>query len=117
MRPLTKLKLKDAAVAIGAIIGSLILLFTSGCAHTSVLVEADHVSHISQHEPFTNNPTNYGYDAVSVGLRFRPAKGLTVDLLDGRVLEGYYAGSNSYGALVGPREVFTGRITYEWPLR
>ena len=80
-------------------------------------LEADHVSHASQHAPFTREPTDYGYESLNAGLRWRPVQGLTVDALEGAVLNRHYCDTNSYGAMVGPREVFTARVTYEIQVR
>jgi len=96
-----------------AIAGALL----TGCSHTAVLLEADHVSHASQHAPFTREPTDYGYESLNAGLRWRPVQGLTVDALEGAVLNRHYCDTNSYGAMVGPREVFTARVTYEIQVR
>jgi hypothetical protein len=77
-----------------------------------------HVSHSTQH--FGANPTNYGYDALSIGAKWRPLKNLSRSVSEGVILESRCHtadGEREYGALYGPREVFTGKIAYEIPLK
>jgi hypothetical protein len=102
---------------------SLIALL-SGCSalHTlepnTLPIELTHVSHSTQH--FGSNPTNYGYDAVSIGAKWKPLKNLSITVSEGVILEKRCRtadGEREYGALYGPREVFTGRISYEIPLK
>lgn len=84
----------------------------SGCSALrphSVLIEADHVSHISQH--FGPNPTNYGFDSINVGLKWTPTKHTYFEILEGAVLE--KKDGEAYGALAGPREVFTAKAGIE----
>lgn len=101
-----------------ALLAAFVLIMLTGCAAlrpAAVVTEFDHVSHATQH--FGPSPTNYGYNAVSAGLRWRPVQGMTVDLLEGVVLEGQDGSEDCHGGLWGPREVFEGRIQYEVPLR
>ena|ERR1700757_3752321 len=96
----------------------------SGCSTLRTLepnaipIELNHVSHMTQHEPFNAHPTNYGYDALSIGAKWRPLKNLSISISEGVVLERQAPdGEREYGALYGPREVFNGRIAYEIPLK
>lgn len=81
---------------------SLVIYLLSGCSTVRPLAEYQHISHATQH--FGSNPTNYGWDVASFGIRWRPAEGVTVDLL-----EGY-----SFEEMNGRHEVFTGRVTVEF---
>jgi hypothetical protein len=88
------------------------VLLVSGCEtigqyQVRPLVEMEHVSHALQHvdKDVTNwncSP-NCGYNLYSIGARWRPFSGFTVDLLEGYTKD----------QLHGQKEVFTGRITWE----
>lgn len=88
----------------------------SGCALApqALRLEADHVSHLTQHAPLTDHPTNYGYDSVNVVAHWTHSHWY-LDVSEGAVLEACDA--DYCGALAGPREVFTARAGYEFPLR
>lgn len=100
----------------------------AGCASlrdlepSSIPIEVTHVSHLTQH--LDSNPTNYGFDSVSVGLRWRVGN-FSATVLEGVVLENartWTVDSTGqqiplHGGLLGPREVFTGRLSYEIPLK
>lgn len=96
----------------------------SGCSALRTIepntlpVEFTHVSHVSQH--FGPNPTNYGYDAFSIGAKWLPIKNLSLSVSEGVILEPGHCAANGaleHGALDGPREVFTGRVAYEIPVK
>lgn len=104
----------------------LMLLLLNGCSvmHTlepnALPIEFDHVSHLTQHEPFTNRPTAYGSNEVMLGAKWQPLPRFSVTLSDGITLGSTYTAPNGvqwHGSTVGPREVFTGRIAYEIPLK
>lgn len=83
------------------------VLLCSGCAAlkpTSIPIEVEHVSHITQH--FGPHPTNYGYDDVSVGLKWKRGN------VSVQVSEGYVK-----NLLDGIHEVTTAKLTYEIPLQ
>lgn len=80
---------------------TLILLLLSGCAHLSIPIEAQHLSHVSQH---FEQGTSHGAETFSTGLRWR-GSGVTVDLLDGWT-----------SGIDGRHEVFSARIATEIPL-
>lgn len=91
-----------------------------GCASlepNSVRVYGEHVSHVSQH--FETQPTNYGYEAISVELHYQ-RKGWFADIAEGVQLgarDTHVHGADSYGGMLGPRELFTARAGYEFQLR
>lgn len=102
---------------------SLVVLLT-GCStlHTlepnSLPVELTHISHLTQH--FGASPTHYGYNALSIGAKWVPVRNLSISVSEGVILDSRYRtadGEREYGALYGPREVFTGKIAYEIPLK
>lgn len=98
-------------VSIGAIVA------LSGCAAVrpnNIRLYAEHVSHVSQH--MGSNPTDYGYNTINLELHYEH-KGVFSD-----IAEGYNLGAKSdwglgYGALVGPREVFSARIGYDFKVK
>ena len=99
----------------------------SGCTAlkpVSIPIEVEHISHLTQHEPFTDHPTNYGLYTVSAGLKWEPAPHFTITLMEGiNVNRGWQWREPDgetvpfHGGLMGGRETFQGRITYEIPLR
>lgn len=92
------------------IFGAVILTASvAGCAElkpVSIPVEIEHISHLTQHAPFTSNPTNHGANVVSAGLKWR-VNGVTI-----QVMEGY-----SPDPIDGLHELFTAKAAYEIPLR
>lgn len=78
----------------------------------AVSLEAEHVSHISQH--FGAHPTNFGYDDLMLAARWRRGR-FHWRLADGMVLEAQDPRVNEkcYGGLWGPREVFEASAGYD----
>lgn len=139
---LSRSKTALVALAIG------ILSSVSGCTalgppQAEVKVYGEHVSHITQHEPFAADPTNYGYNTVNLALTIETQResGPFLTLADGYNLTsgGDYTLSDvgpcadysgpgqcmqygdpyrvrEYGALAGPREVFSARLGWRWVL-
>lgn len=106
---MTSTLLLTAALIVG-------LIGVAGCAAllpSAALVELAHESHIGQH--FQSQPTNWGVDTLSAGLKWTPLPHTAVVIEDGLALES--CNSFACGALVGPCEVFDARITTEIPLR
>jgi hypothetical protein len=107
-------------VGVVAFIG-IFLMCVGGCTElrpVSVPIEVTHVSHLTQH--FESGKQDYGYNAASIGLKWKLDPHLELVLSEGVVLDKeHYYGDNTKacGSLGGPREVFTGRVTYEIPLK
>lgn len=87
------------------------MMMIGACSYAprQVSIEADHVSHLTQHRPFSDHPTNFGYTSINVIARWHKrhvyaelSEGLVLNARDGR----------SFGGLWGPREVFTARLGY-----
>lgn len=76
-----------------------------GCAlePAAVSVDVAHVSHITQHPPFTAQPTDYGYGILpEVTVRWQQGR------FHAQLSDGYaFKGNNGSPA---PREVFTGSV-------
>lgn len=79
-----------------------VMYLLTGCGSVRPLADYSHLSHTTQH--YGDNQTNYGFDILSGGIRWRPTPGVTIDLL-----EGY-----SKQEMHGRHEVFTGRVTVEF---
>jgi len=77
----------------------------------------EHMSHATQHEPFTDHPTSYGADIIGLSVGYSLGHNLRLDLSEGYTLEHYYPNSSSYGEIVGPREEFTGRLSYQFTVK
>lgn len=81
---------------------------------------AEHISHATQHPPFTRHPTEYGLEAIfgSVTLEAHSDSGWYMTLAEGLNLNSrWHAGRVvGYGCLLGPREIFEARAGYRWTL-
>jgi len=87
-------------------------LALSGCvlAPDYLKIEGEHTSHLTQHEPFTDHPTNYGYSGMGVLAKWeakRPGSKLYIELGEEVTLE----------PLDGRHEVFNARAGIEIPLK
>lgn len=99
---------KEAAKVIVAFA---IVLTSGGCAQlkpAAIHFEAEHTSHITEHQPFTNHPFNVGYESLSAGFRWQPSRNVSLIVVDG------YLPRTKLDTL---REVFQARLTYEIPLK
>ena len=97
-------------------------LLLTGCASvqhavepTSIRVYAEHVSHLTQHAPIASEPTDFFYNTMNVEAHWQH-KGVFLDVAEGVSLQGRdtHVPWQEYGALIGPREVFTARAGYEF---
>jgi hypothetical protein len=77
----------------------------TGCAGTfSIPIEAEHMSHLTQHFHPDGQPM-HGAEVISTGIRYRE-RYVTVDILDGWT-----------DGIDGRHEVFTARFSAEIPLQ
>ena len=101
------MKLKELAqlVLVVSII-VLLALIMAGCTTVRPLTEISHTSHLSQHfgHPTNCGGSKCGWNVVSFGIRWRPVRGMQVDVLDGYSVE----------PVDGKHEVFQARLQYEW---
>jgi hypothetical protein len=88
-----------------------VLFFLTGCAGLSVRPEFEHMSHLSQHEPFTDHPTGYGENIANLIVHWQHGP-LYVEAGEGIALAPYYPASQSFGEIVGPKEEFSFRLGY-----
>src|SRR5271165_5456516 len=109
---------KWTAVTTAALIAALCL---TARAHAfdlypdALAIEAQHVSHVTQHQPFTATPTNYGYEAIDLALKWRYGP-LQLVVSDGLILGTcvrYTATLQTCGSSIGPRETFNARVSYD----
>jgi hypothetical protein len=91
----------------------------SGCAiaPNTVTPEVTHMSHASQHEPFTDRPTSYGANIADVSVGWELSRHVTLTLAEGINLNRHYPSSDEYGDIKGPREEFTARLGYAFRVR
>jgi len=85
----------------------------SGCAALpdTVRPEFEHMSHLTQHRPFTDTPTDYGADLVNLMLHWDLGR-WQLEMGEGFAVDhGYPA---SVGEILGPREQFTFRVGYSF---
>jgi hypothetical protein len=105
------IKLTSATAALAAL---------SACAvlPDTVTPTLEHMSHATQHAPFTAHPTEYGANIAQLEAGWTLAPHLTLTLAEGIALDRRYPGTPSTGELMGPnREQFTGRIGYTFNIR
>jgi hypothetical protein len=94
----------------------------TGCALApdSIRPELQHLSHVSQHQPFTDSPTNFGATMATVMAHWdiphayvEVGEGIVLDSLSARNA----AGETAYGEIEGPREQFIGRVGLIIPVK
>ena len=107
--------MKALAIIVGA-------AYLSGCAAlipNTVTPELVHESHATQHEPFTQDPTNFGSDLVDVSVGWNLPRGFHLELAEGISIDKHYgtAPNQAYGEIAGPREQFIGRIGYQFKVK
>ena len=86
----------------------------AGCAALpdTVTPELEHMSHATQHAPFTAHPTAHGANMANVVLGWELGSRLNLELAEGRSLDRHYPASDQWGEIQGPREQFTARLRY-----
>lgn len=94
----------------------IVVSFMQGCALTPNYIEPEieHMSHATQHEPLTNNPTHYGAEIASVVVGW-DVHNVSIQLAEGVALDKKYP--YSYGEIEGPREEFSARVGYKFRLK
>ena len=95
-----------------------IAVVANGCAvmPDSISPEIVHMSHATQHEPFTSQPTRYGVEILQVTAEWNLTKKLYLDLSEGEALEPRNQANTGFGEVYGPREQFTGKIGYKFTI-
>lgn len=85
----------------------------------SLAPEFEHISHATQHAPFTSHPTKYGANLVSLTAEWDVGTHVYVTLAEGISLDRRYRDDNGpmCGEILGPREQFTARIGYKFTLK
>ena len=103
-------------VASVALFVLVLFLGLTGCAlmPDTIAPEIEHMSHATQHEPLTNNPTHFGVEIVQVTGTWNLSKNIYLELSEGIALDRRDAYGPSYGEVYGPREQFTGKIGYKF---
>ena len=98
------------------------VLSLSGCclAPNSVRPELQHLSHASQHAPFTSHPTNYGANTLELMAHWDLPHAY-VEIGEGIALESQWATAEGAhggcGEIEGPREQFIARFGLVIPTR
>jgi len=99
-----------------------LFLILPGCAlmPDAIIPEVEHMSHLTQHRPFTSAPQNYNAEILNIAAAWR-AQGWEFEVAEGVCLNPMYASTTvreaSCGELFGPnREQFTARIRYVIPI-
>ena len=102
----------------GLLIACSLLIITSLCQaadfEISLVPEAEHMSHMTQHRPFTDHPTEYGANMLGIGLQL-DYRALTVALVESYNLSPSYQvyGAPEHGEIMGAREEFSLRVQYK----
>jgi hypothetical protein len=86
----------------------------------SIRPEVEHLSHVTQHEPFTSHATNYGADVADIVAHWDIRKAY-VEIGEGIALDRASGcarcGDAGYGEIVGPREQFIARAGFVFDLK
>lgn len=95
----------------------LAVLLMDGCAAlpNTISPVVTHVSHASQHEPFTNHPTNYGFSEVGIQAHWHLFKGAFLDAEEGYNLNS--RDGQACGGLYGGHEVFTATMGWAFQVK
>ena len=83
----------------------------------TIAPEIEHMSHATQHAPFTNRPTKYGAEIVQVTVTWNLPHDIYIAMSEGISLDRHYNDNNSNGEIMGPREQFTLRIGKTFSLK
>lgn len=96
-----------------------IIIVLPGCAlvPNTVSPVLEHVSHTSQHAPFTSHPTDYGYNQVAIQAHWELPGHTFVEVSEGYNLGKMNTNGQACGALYGGREVFTAKIGYTFHIK
>jgi hypothetical protein len=91
----------------------------SGCALAPDIVrpEIEHMSHTTQHEPFTSHPTRYGTNLAGVTAQWNISRRWQIEVNESVALPGDAHAGNYYGEIAGPRESFSARVGYNFEVR
>jgi hypothetical protein len=93
----------------------LLVINLVGCAAlvpNYVAPELEHISHATQHAPFTNAPTRYGANLANLTIGYNLPHHFNLELSEGVSLDRHYPQSNQWGEIEGPREQFSARLRY-----
>ena len=96
-----------------------------GCSNTRYLLpntvtpEFEHMSHMTQHQPFTGQPTCYGTDLANVVLHWDVTHHVKFELAEGMSLDRHWSDryESGDGEILGPREQFSMRVGYSFTVR
>jgi hypothetical protein len=102
------------------LIAAALLAALSGCATlepNAINVEGEHLSHLTQHRPFTDHPTDYGANELGVIAHWNLGSHAYADVGEGYNFSHNWPAINSHGEIVGPREQFTARIGWTFRVR
>jgi len=89
----------------------------SSCAAlpNTITPQLTHESHIMQHEPFTNQPTDYGANILETEARWNLPRNFTLSVADGVNLSQQYPQMPGYGEIMGrTRETFRASFGYSF---
>ena len=72
-------------IASGILLAYSVIAMIAGCAlvPNTISPELEHMSHVTQHQPFTDTPTRYGINIASVVVGYRLGDHLQLELADG----------------------------------
>ena len=82
-----------------------------------IRLEAEHLSHATQHEPFTDHPTNYGANLINAIAHWDVGRCGYVELGEGYNFSHSWPDINAHGEIIGPREEFTARAGLRFRLK
>jgi len=103
---------------LSAAVAACLFLLLGGCAVLPDYIgpELEHLSHATQHEPFTSHPTNYGSEVFNITAEWGALDGGPyAELSEGIDLDPCRGGA--CGEIAGPREQFHARFGWRFRIR
>ena len=108
-----------AILAVAAL--AVFICVVSGCSIEPERVSAfaEHMSHATQHPPFTDHNQTCGADIVGVAANWDISRRVHLSVSEGIALERHYPAApgyqdGSYGEIIGPnREQFEARVSFD----
>lgn len=115
-----KFRARVVRLYLAAILITFLIFWLTGCTAlepNSFRVEAEHISHMTQHEPFTDHPTNIGDESIEMLAHWKVLQHGYFEIGEGLNVSPHQAGKDCNGGLCGPREIFIARAGYIFTVR
>jgi hypothetical protein len=104
------------SLSLASVMAAVAIAMSGGCAlaPNSVRPEIEHISHATQH---FGSDTEYGANMLNAVAHWDVGKKVYVELSEGVNVSQHWQTTNSYGDIIGSREIFTARVGYIFTLK